>query len=214
MHPYLSREGRKFVKILLIVIIMIFARFVSAADQNTNLPIDIEADVIQKDGRDFLSVRIVNKSSGDITIPKEFLKDANWDVWILEENSKGDEFNLRQLIPQLRKVGGEPSIQGWLRIIRQSLENPANLTKIKSRASFEATIPLEQALKAAKLSQPLVSPIIVQLMFSKAILSSQDVNETETVELYLTKFYTPSFILRDNKWMPFGQSESKSEVAR
>lgn len=172
------------------------------SESTFDLPIAIDAKVVKINGSDDLVVTVKNISSGRVDISTDFLNTCYWEVTALEESSDGKSFKLRQLVPKTYKSGGAAR-QDKINFIKHRVADAINITSIESGYSYEISIPLEQALRTAKLSQPLDFPIIVQLGFSNVLLSVPGVNDTEMLELYLSRFHTPRFILRGEKWMPF-----------
>lgn len=189
---------------------IIVTRFLFAGDQMTELPVTIESKVVWVEDKSFLLVKIINKFPESIIISKDFLNSSFWDIWILEEDVKKGETNIRRL-PQVRKFGTRPSFKEQLDMIKRRIKFPEKNIELEPNESYQTKISLEYVLDIAKAKNPVSFSIIAQLEFTELILQVPNINDVEIVELFLTKFYTPSFIFDDGKWRPFGQKNIENE---
>ena len=100
---YFKLKSRSFIsKKLMLLIFAIFAsiimtRFLFAGDQMTTLPVTIESKVVWVEDKSFLLLKIINKFPERIIISKDFLDSSFWDIWILEEDVKKGETNIKRL---------------------------------------------------------------------------------------------------------------------
>ena len=170
-------------------------------DVPVDLPVAIEASVINKTEGAMLSISVVNRYPKEIVISTQFLNSSNCQVWESSDNVKEGKFELRQLIPQIRQYGGDHSVATITKEIAGRLKGDYSFIKLGEGKSYTVEIPLSQALEAAKTASR-NGRIIAQLGFSNLILGGVGMNEKETVELFLTRFYTPNFVFQGGSWKP------------
>jgi len=176
---------------------------VATATAEEALPIRVEAEVVEKGNAPYLKVSVVNVASGDVTIRKELLENAQWVVTRSPEREDGTR--ALSLFYHFKTDCSGFFTEGMdkrLDFVKQLSENPEMAVVLRPGASHHATIPFEGAMKAAARDSMPGKVTSASLELRNIVLKSPDADEARVVALYGRTFRTPIFDLTAEGWHP------------